>query len=322
MSIEVDGLVKSYRSVRAVDDVSFSVLDGQLFAFLGANGAGKSTTIGCLTTLLRADAGSMRVAGHDVRTQAEAVRAAIGVVFQRSLLDDALTVRENLRLRATLSRVPRGRFASRLAELSALIELDEVLDRPYGRLSGGQRRRADIARALLHEPATLFLDEPTAGLDPASRVAVWSAIARLRRDHGLTVFLTTHYMEETEEADQVCIIDAGRLVASGTPTQLRARYSRSILSITTSDPAGLLADAGPAAASVEIDGDIVRIAVAGADDARRILAAHGDRVRDFEFRHGRMDDVFLALTRVRTATGDATETDAEADADVKAEGDG
>ncbi|WP_454159162.1 ABC transporter ATP-binding protein [Microbacterium lacticum] len=322
MSIEVDGLVKSYRSVRAVDDVSFSVLDGQLFAFLGTNGAGKSTTIGCLTTLLRADAGSMRVAGHDVRTQAEAVRAAIGVVFQRSLLDDGLTVRENLRLRATLSRVPRGRFASRLAELSALIELDEVLDRPYGRLSGGQRRRADIARALLHEPATLFLDEPTAGLDPASRVAVWSAIARLRRDHGLTVFLTTHYMEETEEADQVCIIDAGRLVASGTPTQLRARYSRSILSITTSDPAGLLADAGPAAASVEIDGDIVRIAVAGADDARRILAAHGDRVRDFEFRHGRMDDVFLALTRVRTATGDATETDAEADADVKAEGDG
>ncbi len=322
MSIEVDGLVKSYRSVRAVDDVGFSVLDGQLFAFLGANGAGKSTTIGCLTTLLRADAGSMRVAGHDVRTQAEAVRAAIGVVFQRSLLDDGLTVRENLRLRATLSRVPRGRFASRLAELSALIELDEVLDRPYGRLSGGQRRRADIARALLHEPATLFLDEPTAGLDPASRVAVWSAIARLRRDHGLTVFLTTHYMEETEEADQVCIIDAGRLVASGTPTQLRARYSRSILSITTSDPAGLLADAGPAAASVEIDGDIVRIAVAGADDARRILAAHGDRVRDFEFRHGRMDDVFLALTRVRTATGDATETDAEADADVKAEGGG
>ena len=128
--------------------------------FLGANGAGKSTTIGCLTTLLRADAGSMQVAGHDVRTHAEAVRAAIGVVFQQSLLDDGLTVRENLRLRATLSRVPRGRFASRLAELSALIELDEVLDRPYGRLSGGQRRRADIARALLHEPATLFLDEP------------------------------------------------------------------------------------------------------------------------------------------------------------------
>ena len=149
-----------------------------------------------------------------------------------------------------------------------------IRDSPYGRLSGGQRRRADIARALLHEPATLFLDEPTAGLDPASRVAVWSAIARLRRDHGLTVFLTTHYMEETEEADQVCIIDAGRLVASGTPTQLRARYSRSILSITTSDPAGLLADAGPAAASVEIDGDIVRIAVAGADDARRIPVSY------------------------------------------------
>lgn len=296
MAIEVEGLVKSYRAVRAVDGVSFEVPDGQLFAFLGANGAGKSTTIGCLTTLLQADAGSMRVAGNDVRTHAEQVRAAIGVVFQGSLMDDALSVRENLRLRATLSRVPRRRFAARLAELSALIELDEFLDRPYGRLSGGQRRRADIARALLHEPAILFLDEPTAGLDPASRVAVWSAVARLRRDHGLTVFLTTHYMEETEEADEVCIIDAGRLVARGTPTQLRAQHSRSILSITTADPAALLRSSGDRRDGVQIDGDVVRLPVADAAEARRILAANGDAVIDFEYRHGRMDDVFLAVT--------------------------
>lgn len=297
MAIEVENLVKSYRAVRAVDGVSFSVPDGQLFAFLGANGAGKSTTIGCLTTLLHADSGTMRVAGFDVRTEAEKVRAAIGVVFQGSLMDAALTVRENLRLRATLSRVPRGVFGSRLAELSALIELDDVLDRPYGRLSGGQRRRADIARALLHDPAILFLDEPTAGLDPASRVAVWSAIGRLRRDHGLTVFLTTHYMEETEEADEVCIIDSGRLVASGTPTALRARHSRSILSITADDPAALIRSLGGGiGGAVEIDGDVIRVAVTDAHDARRILAAHGDAIRDFEFRHGRMDDVFLALT--------------------------
>lgn len=296
MAIEVEGLVKSYRGIRAVDAVSFAVPDGGLFAFLGANGAGKSTTIGCLTTLLRADAGTIRVAGHDVRADAERVRAAIGVVFQGSLMDDALTVRENLRVRATLSRVSGRRYAARMAELAALIDLDGFLDRPYGRLSGGQRRRADIARALLHEPDILFLDEPTAGLDPASRVAVWNAVARLRRDHGLTVFLTTHYMEETEEADLVCIIDAGRIVARGTPTELRARFSRSVLSVTTDDPDGLLALPGVDRASAEIDGDVVRLAVPDAAAARSILAGHAERVRDFEFRHGRMDDVFLALT--------------------------
>ena len=300
MAIEVDGLVKSYRTSKrtapAVDGISFAVPDGQLFAFLGANGAGKSTTIGCLTTLLQADAGTMRVAGHDVRTAADDVRASIGVVFQGSLMDDTLSIRENLRLRAALSRVPRARFRARLAELTNLVDLDAFLDRPYGRLSGGQRRRADIARALLHEPEILFLDEPTAGLDPASRVAVWAAIGRLRRDHGLTVFLTTHYMEETEEADHVCIIDAGRIAARGTPTALRAAHSRSVLSVTTSDRAAFFALSGVDASTAEVDGDVVRVMVPDASAARAILAAHGDAVRDFEFRHGRMDDVFLAVT--------------------------
>lgn len=305
MAIEVDGLVKSYRAVRAVDQVSFTVPDGQLFAFLGANGAGKSTTIGCLTTLLRADAGTMRVAGRDVRSEAEEVRAAIGVVFQNALMDDALSVRENLRLRATLSRVPRSGFAARLRDLSALIELDDVLDRPYGRLSGGQRRRADIARALLHEPAILFLDEPTAGLDPASRVAVWSAIGRLRREHGLTVFLTTHYMEETEEADNVCIIDAGRIVAQGTPSRLRSEFSRSILTVTADDQAQVLHAVAGSAAEATVDGGVVRIAVGDAGEARHILTALGDVVRDFEFRHGRMDDVFLAVTGAGRIDDDA-----------------
>lgn len=305
MAIEVDGLVKSYKTVTAVDGVSFEVSDGQLFAFLGANGAGKSTTIGCLTTLLRADAGSVRVAGYDVSVQSERVRSRIGVVFQRSLLDDGLTVRENLALRATLSLVDRHVFSERLAELSLLIELDEFLDRPYGRLSGGQRRRADIARALMHEPSILFLDEPTAGLDPASRVAVWAAIDRLRSERGLTVFLTTHYMAETEGADQVTIIDAGRVVASGTPTQLRSRHSRSVLTVTTRDPDALsgLAIRGGLGASRE--GDVVTIEVPDARAARHLLAAHGEDVLDFEFRHGRMDDVFLVLTGRGEMVGDA-----------------
>ncbi len=296
VTIDVEGLVKSFKDVRAVDGISFSVEAGQLFAFLGANGAGKSTTIGCVTTLLQPDAGRIRIAGHDVTTDAEAVRSAIGVVFQRSLMDDQLTVRENLIFRAALSRVPAEDVARRVGDLSELIELTDFLDRRYGRLSGGQRRRADIARALLHEPAILFLDEPTAGLDPASRVAVWSAIARLQRDRGLTVFLTTHYMQETEDADQVTVIDAGRAVASGTPSALRAKYSRSLLTVTTSDPASLLRLAEAADAIAERKGATLTIAVADGRQAQRILAAHGDAVQDFEFRHGRMDDVFLALT--------------------------
>ncbi|GAA1843274.1 ABC transporter ATP-binding protein [Microbacterium koreense] len=296
MAIVVENLVKTYRAVRAVDDVSFEVSDGAAFAFLGSNGAGKSTTIACLTTLRAFDSGSVRVGGYDVRTAGEDVRRTIGVVFQDSLMDDALTVRENLRFRASLMHLDRVRTNARIAELSELIELDEFLDRPYGKLSGGQRRRADIARALIHEPRIVFLDEPTAGLDPASRIAVWRTIQTLRIQNGLTVFLTTHYMEETEEADDVCIVDAGRIVARGTPRQLRARYSRSILTVTSSDPAGLGDLARRDGLEVTTDGALVRLTVPDATVARTLLAAHGDSVRDFEFRHGRMDDVFLAVT--------------------------
>ncbi|MFG6492501.1 ATP-binding cassette domain-containing protein [Microbacterium sp. P03] len=308
MAIDVTGLTKRYRSLTAVDDLSFHVDDGLVFAFLGTNGAGKSTTIGCLTTTLPFEAGTVQIAGHDVRSDGESVRAEIGVVFQDALLDPELTVRENLTLRATFARLDAARTRARITALADLIELGDFLDRRYGRLSGGQKRRVDIARALLHEPRILFLDEPTAGLDPASRAVVWRTIQELRRSSGLTVFLTTHYMEETEEADRVCIIDRGRIIADGTPTELRSTYSRSVLSVTTSDRSALVslaashdlvaesttATLGQAASARR--GDIVTIAVPDAGVARRILAEHGDAVRDFEFRHGRMDDVFLALT--------------------------
>jgi multidrug/hemolysin transport system ATP-binding protein len=308
MAIEVSGLTKRYRAVIAVDDLSFHVDDGHVFAFVGTNGAGKSTTIGCLTTTLPFDAGTVRVAGHDVRSEGERVRDAIGVVFQDALLDPELSVRENLALRATFGGLDRTRARARIRELSDLIELNDFVDRRYGRLSGGQKRRVDIARALLHEPRILFLDEPTAGLDPASRAVVWRTIQELRRSSGLTVFLTTHYMEETEEADRVCIIDAGRIIADGTPTELRAEHSRSVLTITTADRAGLVALAaryGVVADSSSAAGprgedtngaDVIVLAVPDSAVAQRILLEHGDAVRDFEFRHGRMDDVFLALT--------------------------
>ncbi|MFZ2964656.1 MAG: ABC transporter ATP-binding protein [Rhodoglobus sp.] len=295
-AIEVSALTKRYEGVLAVDDISFEVAVGSVFAFLGTNGAGKSTTIGCVTTVLPFEAGEIAVDGHDVRRDAEPVRRQIGVVFQDSVLDAGLTARENLATRARFYTDDRGRIGERIAELSGLIGLDQLLDRRYGKLSGGQRRRVDIARALLHSPSILFLDEPTAGLDPASRAIVWSTIHDLRDRHGLTVFLTTHYMEETEEADLVSIIDDGRIIAQGTPAELRAKHSHSILTVTSRDREGLGKLAAASGLAFADRGDTVELRVPDAQVARRLLADHGDDVLDFEFRHGRMDDVFLALT--------------------------
>ena len=306
-AVSVRGLTKRYGATTAVDDLSFDVAPGSVFAFLGTNGAGKSTTISCLTTVLGFDAGEASVCGADVRTAAAKVRRQIGVVFQDPLLDPLLTGRENLRSRARFYSPDAAANEARIEELSRLIGLKDFLDRRYGTYSGGQRRRVDIARALLHSPAVLFLDEPTAGLDPASRAVVWSTIRQLREDSGLTVFLTTHYMEETEEADRVCIIDRGRIIADGTPEQLRARYSASVLSIVSTDRPALLELAREAGAEVRAadDDGVVRLVVDGAGTARALLARHGDSVADFEFRHGTMDDVFLALTGhgPETATG-------------------
>jgi multidrug/hemolysin transport system ATP-binding protein len=295
-AISVTGLTKRFGAVLAVDDISFEVATGSVFAFLGTNGAGKSTTIGCVTTVSPFDAGEITVAGHDVRRDSEPVRTQIGVVFQDSLLDAQLTARENLTTRARFYTADRAAIHERVAELSALIGLDEFLDRRYGTLSGGQRRRVDIARALLHSPAILFLDEPTAGLDPASRAIVWSTIHDLRDRHGLTVFLTTHYMEETEEADLVSIIDRGRIIAQGTPAELRAAHSHSILTVTSRNPERLNVLAAKAGLTVADRGGAAEIRIPDAAAARKLLAEHGDDVVDFEFRHGRMDDVFLALT--------------------------
>ncbi|WP_461169592.1 ABC transporter ATP-binding protein [Arthrobacter sp. Z1-15] len=297
-AISVRGLTKKYGATTAVDDLSFDVQAGTVFAFLGTNGAGKSTTISCLTTVIPFNAGEASVDGDDVRTAGGAVRKNIGVVFQDSVLDPLLTGRENLRTRARFYSPDTGANEARITELSALIGLEEFVDRPYGTYSGGQRRRVDIARALLHSPSILFLDEPTAGLDPASRALVWSTIRELRDRHGLTVFLTTHYMEETEEADRVCIIERGQIIADGTPAQLRARHSSSILSITTDDRPALLALAAEEGVGVRDadDGGVLRLVAGDAAAARRILNRHGDHVLDFEFRHGTMDDVFLALT--------------------------
>lgn len=294
--ITVRNLSKSYGPVRAVDDISFDVAPGSIFAFLGTNGAGKSTTISCVTTVLAADAGTIEVGGMAVGTQDDEVRRLVGVVFQESLLDPILTVRENLEVRAAFYGLDKPARRGSIGRVAPLIGLDGFLDKRYGDLSGGQKRRADIARALVHGPTVLFLDEPTAGLDPASREQVWETVHTLRRDAGLTVFLTTHYMHETEEADQVCIINAGRIVEQGTPGALRERHSSSILTLTPRDPVPIRATCAARGLTCEGADGVLTIRVDSSATARAILQLHDADIEDFEFRHGTMDDVFLALT--------------------------
>ncbi|MCL1898736.1 MAG: ABC transporter ATP-binding protein, partial [Micrococcales bacterium] len=220
--VSVSSLTKSYGDLTAVNGLDLEVDQGQLFAFLGPNGAGKSTTINCLTTLTTFDAGQVQVAGCQVGQDNAGVQRAIGVVFQNSVLDGTLTVRENLVTRAALYGLSGKAASQRIDRLARQIGLDEFINQRYATLSGGQRRRADIARALIHAPKVVFLDEPTGGLDPKGRELVWETVNTLRHDDGITVFLTTHYLAETEEADQVAVIDHGKLVANGTPSQLRA----------------------------------------------------------------------------------------------------
>ena len=229
--VEVTGLVKRYGELTAVDGISFSVPEGSLFAFLGPNGAGKTTTINVICTGLDKDAGEVRINGFEVGKQDDEVRRSIGVVFQHSVLDNLLTVRENLEVRGSFYRIGEAALKKRIASLSEAVGLEDFIDRRYGTLSGGQRRRADVARALVNTPRVLFLDEPTTGLDPQTRLKVWSSLHEMQGREKMTVFLTTHYMEEAATADDVAIIDHGRIVAQGTPAALKDRYSQDSLLI-------------------------------------------------------------------------------------------
>ena len=286
--IEVRDLVKEYSGTPVVDGVSFDVERGSLFAFLGPNGAGKSTTISMLTTLLRPTAGTVSYIHSDggtmdvVRNRTD-VKDRLGVVFQDSLLDRELSVRTNLLARARFY----GSGRSNLERLQEVLQLTEILDRTYGTLSGGQRRRVDIARALLGDPEVLFLDEPTTGLDPQSRNLVWSTLRKLRGELGITVFLTTHYMEEADPADQVVLIDHGHIIAQGTPSALRRDYSRGEEIVKALPAAGLRATERAVR---------VQALVENPRDAVDFIAAHRGIIEDFEFVQGDMDDVFLALT--------------------------
>lgn len=291
-SIIVDSLCKRFGDIRAVDTISFRVRKGTIFALLGANGAGKSTTITMLTTALQPTSGVAQISGYTLGRDDTKIRQSLGVVFQQSLLDPLLTVRENLQVRATFYSVKDAN--ARITELSRLIGLGDFIDRRYGKLSGGQRRRADIARALVHTPQLLFLDEPTTGLDPKSREDVWRTITDLQAKTSLTVFLTTHYMEEAERADMVCVLQKGKIIAHDTPQSLRATYAADTLTLMAKNNAQLLKKLQPATAILVKDTVVVR--VASSHEALALLKRFGADIIDFEFRHGTMDDVFLALT--------------------------
>ena len=298
--MEISHLYKSFGEVKAVQDLNFCVKKGELFAFLGVNGAGKSTTINIMCGELRKDSGSVRICGADLDREPDSIRRKLGVVFQGSALDKDLSVRDNLRSRAALYGIHGKAFEKRLEELTELLDFADLLKRPLGKLSGGQRRRIDIARALLHEPEILILDEPTTGLDPQTRTNLWQVIGRLRREQGMTVFLTTHYMEEAADADYVVIIDHGRIAAEGTPLTLKNTYTGDFITLygITEEQVKTLG------ARYESIRDAYRVFVKDTAAATELILRYPEIFRDYEITKGKMDDVFLAVTGKKLTGGE------------------
>ncbi len=317
--IEVQGLVREYKKgPRAVDGIDLSVAPGEIYGFLGPNGAGKSTTVHVLTTLLPPTAGTARVGGYDVVKEGPKVRSLIGVALQEAALDPLLTGRDHLRLQATLQGVPKAKRRVQADELLIRVGLEDAGDRKVSGYSGGMKRRLDLALALVHLPRILFLDEPTTGLDPQSRTALWEEVARLRREEGVTVFLTTQYLEEADVlADRVGIIDQGKIVAEGTPAELKAEIGRpSVHAIPRNekDREKIAAFLAPFGERLETTRDVaVRLRDGlGLTDIVRAVDANGVDIIDLELRAPSLDDVFLAKTG-RTLEGATEEADAESD---------
>ena len=291
-SIEINNLSKSFKDVKAVNDLSFKVKKGEFFAFLGVNGAGKSTTISIMCGQLAKDSGSVTVNGKNIEDGMNEIRKEIGVVFQSSLLDTPLTVRDNLEMRAALYDITGSGFEQRLNELAELLDFKDLLNRTYGKLSGGQKRKIDVARALFHHPSILILDEPTTGLDPQTRKIIWKVISDLRKNEGITVFLTTHYMEEVADADYVVILDSGKIVAQGTPLELKNRYTGDFITIYNTSEEEIKRLGKP----YRQIRDAYRIAVKDTCEAKALIVRFPEIFEDFEITKGKMDDVFLAAT--------------------------
>ena len=316
--IEVEGLVREFKNgPRAVDGIELAVSPGEIYGFLGPNGAGKSTTVLMLTTLLPPTAGTARVAGHDIIREGAAVRASIGAALQEAALDPLLTGRDHMRLQTTLQGVPKAKRRERGDELIERVGLTDAADRKVGGYSGGMKRRLDVALALVHSPRVLFLDEPTTGLDPSSRSDLWAEVARLARDDGVTVFLTTQYLEEADVlADRVGIIDRGKIVAEGTPETLKAEIGRPSVEAVPADRSdrdalaavlsrfGAVVPSPPGHAAVRLDSGEDLVAVVRALDAADL------RVADLQLHQPSLDDVVLAKTGRKLDLDETPEEDA------------
>ncbi|MGM9969982.1 MAG: ABC transporter ATP-binding protein [Anaeroplasma sp.] len=293
--IKITNLSKTFKDIKAVNNLTFKVKKGEFFAFLGINGAGKSTTISIMCGELNRDSGEIIIDGKNIDNDMSSIRRKLGVVYQNNALDKPLTVYDNLRYRANMYGIKNAEFEEKLSYFAELLEFKDLLNRMYGKLSGGQKRRVDIARALIHEPELLILDEPTTGLDPQTRKLVWTAINKLRKEKNLTVFLTTHYMEEVIDADYVIILNKGEIVAEGTPLDLKNKYTGDFISFynISEDKIKVL----------QLPYNVIpngyRIEVKNTKQATDLILSHPDIFIDYEIIKGNMDDVFLNATGIK-----------------------
>ena len=291
--IKIENLEKSFGKTKAVRKINLEVYEGSLFAFLGINGAGKSTTISMMYGGLKIDSGRITICGQDVATHLDKIKNQIGVVFQDSVLDKTLTVYENLKFRAGFYGIFGQEFKARYQELEKLFDFAEIKNQKIQKLSGGQKRRVDIARAIIHQPKILILDEPTTGLDPGTRSKVWRIISKLREDLKMTIFLTTHYMEEAADADYVTILDKGRIIAEGTPLELKTQYATDILHLYGVDESEVKKLKLP---YQKIHKDF-QIKVKNSALVTQLIVKNPELFQDFELIKSTLDDVFLAVTK-------------------------
>lgn len=295
MIVKIENLHKSFKDVKAVDDISFCVKEGELFAFLGVNGAGKSTTINIISGILQKDSGKALICGEDLDKNIDKIKSNIGIVFQNSVLDKKLSGYDNLKYRAALYGIFGTDFKNRLKEMTELLDLKDILKRPINKLSGGQKRRLDIARALIHNPKLLILDEPTTGLDPKTRITVWSVIDKLRSEQGLTVFLTTHYMEEASDSDYVVILDSGKIATEGTPHELKNKYANDYIKFYNKKDEAEEFFVG-LGKHIRKERDFILVKLDSTNEVPKYIAQKPEIFDDFEVLKGNMDDVFLNVT--------------------------
>lgn len=293
-AIRVENLVKNYGELKAVKNISFTVDKNSFFAFLGPNGAGKSTTINIIATLLDKNSGTVTVLDNEIGKDDSKIRSSIGVVFQNSMLDDLLTVKENLIVRASFYKIGKESLYKRIDEINDFLEIKSFVNQRYGELSGGQRRKADIARALINWPEILILDEPTTGLDPKSRKDIWRLIEKLRTDREITIFLTTHYMEEVLDATKVVIIDEGLIIAEGSSEELRLKYSNDRVKIIPNNNLEKILKTDNV--DYYIVNDTINIILENSFEGLEVVKKYRKHIKEFEILRGDMDDVFLNIT--------------------------